>query len=140
MTIIHSQEIWFFINRTLKVTVERQRPKFHYTKDPSTSDTSSFPSGHAGQAFVMAFAADFLFEMPLWTKISMYSLATTSSLLRVAADRHFFTDTVVGAGIAYLGAWAAYSIFEEPEKDESESTDALSFKILPDRIKLTYRF
>lgn len=49
MTIIHSQEIWFFINRTLKVTVERQRPKFHYTKDPSTSDTSSFPSGLLGR-------------------------------------------------------------------------------------------
>lgn len=87
---------------TLKHTVRRQRPKAYYNDDypDSLQSRLSFPSGHSAAAFTAATALSQLNpEWPLIGHIGLYGLATTTAYLRIVADRHFFTDTAVGAVI-----------------------------------------
>ena len=88
----------------------------HILKDPNCVDLFDQNGYHltkAEQAFLVANVAHKLFNLPLWSSIGLYSLAVTSSFLRVAADRHFISDTIMGGGIAYLGTWIAYQIWED---------------------------
>jgi hypothetical protein len=81
---------------------------FH-TLRPDGSTHNSFPSGHTTQAFA---AATFLSEeykdrLP-WMPYASYMVASTVGFLRVANNRHYISDVLVGAGIGYLAMKTAY--------------------------------
>lgn len=81
---------------------------FH-TLRPDGSTHNSFPSGHTTQAFA---AATFLSEeyknrLP-WMPYASYSIASSVGLMRVANNRHYISDVLVGAGIGYLAMKTAY--------------------------------
>ena len=138
MTMIHAHNIWSFFTYTLKYTVERQRPKYYYTRDPKSSNTLSFPSGHTGRTFLMVSVADTLFDLPTWSRIGMYGFAGSVGVLRIASDKHFFSDVTAAMGIAYFSAWLSYKIFEEPHKTE-EKNIAYRLIIGPSYIGLRYQ-
>lgn len=76
---------------------------------PDGSSYNSFPSGHTTQAFA---AATFLNEeykdrYP-WLPYASYTAASSVGLLRVANNRHYISDVLVGAGIGYLSMKVAY--------------------------------
>lgn len=76
---------------------------------PDGSSYTSFPSGHTAQAFV---AATFLSEeykdrFP-WMPYAAYGTAATVGLLRMANNRHYISDVLLGAGIGLLSQKAAY--------------------------------
>jgi len=80
-----------------------------HTLRPDGSSYNSFPSGHTTQAFA---AATFLNEeykdrYP-WMPYASYTLASSVGLLRVANNRHYISDVLVGAGIGYLSMKVAY--------------------------------
>lgn len=80
-----------------------------HTLRPDGSSYNSFPSGHTTQAFA---AATFLNEeykdrYP-WMPYASYSVASSVGLLRVANNRHYISDVLVGAGIGYLSMKVAY--------------------------------
>jgi membrane-associated phospholipid phosphatase len=97
---------------------------------PSSDDCAgrdryvSFFSAHA--AFTFASASNTCYQhvkwglwgaAPAWVPCATsYSLATTTALLRVAADRHYLTDittgAVIGAGIGLLVPWFHYAAGE----------------------------
>ncbi len=134
MTIQHATRMWFFMNRLAKLTVERERPKYHYTKAKEFSDTKSFPSGHTGETFVAAFATTMVMDMPRWANVAILAGASSVALMRIAADKHYFTDVAVGAGIAYLGAWGAFTLFERSWGENVE------FEAKPNEVSVTFRF
>ena len=138
LTMIHANNIWHLITYTLKFSVERQRPKYYFTRDPSASNTHSFPSGHTGRTFVMAFITDKLFDMPPWSRVALYTLAGSVGLLRITSDRHFFSDVIAAVGIAYFSASLSCYLFEPPYSETVKS--GLSFGLGPNQFSISYLF
>ena len=87
----------------------RERPYAHAlspdekrTQDKTSDNNLSFFSGHASFAFAMATASGTVAELRGY-ELSPYiwgfglTLAAATGYLRIAADRHYFTDVVTGA-------------------------------------------
>ena len=89
---------------TLKYTVKTLRP------DGSTRN--SFPSGHTAFAFGGAqfLHKEYGYKSPLYS-IAGYAMATTTGGLRILNNRHWFSDVVVGAGLAMLCTEITYRIY-----------------------------
>ncbi|HPH65800.1 MAG TPA: phosphatase PAP2 family protein [Kofleriaceae bacterium] len=96
--------------QAIKFTTARQRPFVHYA-DPSraheTDDNMSFISGHSALPFSVATSAGIVahrrgYKMePLIWGVGM-TLASTTAYLRIAADKHYFTDVVGGSAMGAL--------------------------------------
>jgi hypothetical protein len=76
---------------------------------PDGSGYNSFPSGHTAQAFA---AATFLSEeykdrLP-WMPYAAYGLASSVGVMRMANNRHYVSDVLLGAGIGILSMKVAY--------------------------------
>lgn len=90
------------INQTTKFVAGRERP---YARDDAGTDRDgnlSFFSGHATMAFSLATSAGMIASLkgersaPLVWATGM-SLAVTTAYARVAADKHYLSDVLVGA-------------------------------------------
>lgn len=107
------------LQHVTKFAVGRQRPYAHYaapgTFQPTNEDNVSFFSGHTSLAFGLAVSAGrvatlrgYAIAPAVWTL--GISLAVTTGYLRIAADRHYLSDVLVGAAagsaIGYL--WPRY--------------------------------
>ncbi len=97
------------VNQLVKLVVARERPFVHAlspaqkraTSQPSDNDLSFF-SGHTTLAFSLAAASGTVASMRgyrlaplLWA--SGLGLGVVTGELRLAADRHYFTDVITGA-------------------------------------------
>ena len=113
-----------------KYMVGRARPeeeRGHWTRARSRSD-SSFPSNHASVAFaaVTPFAKEY--DAP-W----LYGLAAVGSAGRVAARKHWFSDTVAGGLLGYAtGSW-----LWNAQRKEGRST--VSFNTLPGEVSIAWQ-
>ncbi|HOZ98275.1 MAG TPA: phosphatase PAP2 family protein [Niabella sp.] len=76
---------------------------------PDGSNYLSFPSGHTANAFA---AATFLSEeykyKYKWMPYAAYSIAGSVGILRMANNRHYISDVLVGAGIGILSMKLSY--------------------------------
>jgi membrane-associated phospholipid phosphatase len=63
---------------------------------------NSFPSGHSLAAWAVASAVSHQYKDKKYVPWIVYGLASTASMARVTAQRHFLSDVVVGAGIGYV--------------------------------------
>lgn len=80
-----------------------------HTLRPDGSSYNSFPSGHTTQAFAAAtFLNEEYKERYPWMPYASYAVASSVGLLRVANNRHYVSDVLVGAGIGYLSMKVAY--------------------------------
>lgn len=83
--------------------------KATHTLRPDGSAYTSFPSGHTTQAFAAAtFLSEEYKERLPWIPYASYTVASSVGLLRVANNRHYISDVLVGAGIGYLAMKTAY--------------------------------
>ena len=94
----------------LKFTVGRSRP--NQTEQDSDefnpfSGNSSFPSGHATQAFTVASVLAFSFDDQPVVGGLAFVLATGVGLSRINDDMHYVSDVVAGA---ILGTWVGYEV------------------------------
>lgn len=105
------------VNQAAKFTAGRQRPFVRalpggdkrQTKHPDDNNLS-FYSGHANLTFALAVSSGTVATMRgySWAPVvwvTGLTAATAASYFRVAGDRHYFTDVLVGAGMgSALGA------------------------------------
>ena len=79
---------------------------------PDGFGTNAFPSGHTATAFA---AAEFLRmeykDVSPWYGIAGYLAATTTGILRMYNNRHWFRDILPGAGFGILSTKVAYWIY-----------------------------
>lgn len=76
---------------------------------PDLSDYRSFPSSHAAQAFLAAtFLSQEYGQKIKWIPYAAYSVASSVALLRMANNRHYVGDVLVGAGIGVLSQKISY--------------------------------
>ena len=91
--------------QAIKFTTARQRPFVHVAapgRATDTDDNMSFISGHAALAFSVATAAGMVahrrgyqLEPVIWAV--GFTLAGSTAYLRIAADKHYFTDVLAGS-------------------------------------------
>ncbi|WP_276911448.1 phosphatase PAP2 family protein [Hallella colorans] len=87
----------------LKYTVRSPRP------DGSTNN--SFPSGHTATAFMAAAMLDKEYgHVSPWVGVGAYGVATATGLMRMANNRHWLSDVMVGAGVGILSTEAGYAL------------------------------
>ena len=67
---------------------------------PDGSSDNSMPSGHTVQAFVSATLLDMEYrDTSPWISVGGYLCAATTGFFRVANNRHWASDVLIGAGI-----------------------------------------
>lgn len=76
---------------------------------PDGSTYNSFPSGHTAQAFAAAtFLSEEYKDRFTWMPYAAYGLASSVGMMRMANNRHYISDVLLGAGIGILSMKAAY--------------------------------
>ena len=92
------------LNQIVKFSVGRQRPYSYFNdSDEGGDEYLSFYSGHASTSFSAATSAAYVLsdkaspsmDIVIWS--SSLIVAASVAYLRVAADKHYFTDVLVGA-------------------------------------------
>jgi membrane-associated phospholipid phosphatase len=95
------------VTQLAKFTVGRERPYVHIRSPServrlrSSADNLSFFSGHAALAFALATSAGTVASMRRYSLAPVMwaaglTFATTGAYLRIAADRHYASDVLVG--------------------------------------------
>ncbi|NDW10070.1 phosphatase PAP2 family protein [Dysgonomonas sp. 520] len=76
---------------------------------PDMSEENSFPSGHAMSVFAGAhlLMKEYGHISP-WISVSGYAMASGVGFLRIANNRHWFSDVIVGAGFGILSVELSY--------------------------------
>ena len=108
------------ITTVFKSIIGRSRP---FTNEgggqfsPFTLNDSrlSFPSGHSTVAFVMSASLSKVIDR-WWADVLLYGLATGTAYARMHNDRHWLSDTVLGAAIGYYAVQWVY----DAEKHETD--------------------
>jgi len=76
---------------------------------PSESGMNSMPSGHTAQAFVSATILDMEYrDTSPWISVGGYAVATTTAIYRMANNKHWISDVLIGAGIGVLSTKVVY--------------------------------
>ncbi len=101
------------IAEVTKVAVARERPSYHYRLPGTTAQpkdrNESFVSGHTAEAFAMIMATTRVTaargRKTKWLWISGVPLAVATGYLRIAADKHYLTDVLAGAGVGIAAGY-----------------------------------
>jgi len=133
------------VNQLAKVLFGRERPFVHalppeekpLTAQPADNNLSFF-SGHTSGVFALAAAAGTIGTMrgyrwaPLVWSVGG-AIAATTAYLRIAADKHWLTDgvvgAVVGAGIGFAVPYFFHSAVDDPPP--ASGSAALRARALP---------
>jgi membrane-associated phospholipid phosphatase len=118
------------VNQIVKMSVGRQRPFVHYgnwsepDRAPDPDDNLSFYSGHTTFTFAVAAAAGTVsdlrgYDSAPWVWGIGLGIASTTGYLRIAADRHYLTDVLVGAATG-LAAGIALPRLLHPREEEGK--------------------
>lgn len=76
---------------------------------PDGSDNRAFPSTHTAQAFLAATFLSVEYGQKIkWIPYAAYTVAGSVAAIRMANNRHFIGDVLVGAGIGILSQKVAY--------------------------------
>jgi len=106
LPIVESEVTTLVATNIVKYTVGRQRPYAHFAAGVpfSLEDNLSFFSGHTSFAFatvvsagVVAHARGYAAEPYIWA--GGLTLAALTGYLRIAADKHYFSDVLIGAAV-----------------------------------------
>lgn len=122
--VLQSQIYSTFITHLLKTILGRARPYRDEGKDRFLffrldNDYWAHPSGHSTSAFALsATLSRRVGSLPF--SVLLYSLATVTVLQRIMADRHWLSDTVVGAAIGTVIGLAVVQAEEAREQARAE--------------------
>jgi membrane-associated phospholipid phosphatase len=124
------------INQLAKFAFARERPFVHFLPrapdavraltDSPSDDNLSFFSGHTTLAFGLATSAGTINTMRgyrlapvVWA--TGLTMATAVAYLRIAADKHYFSDVMIGALVGTLIGVGVPLIFHSPTTDGSSN-------------------
>lgn len=105
---VDKSAMYFISNALTGFTVKFIKKQTHKLR-PDGSDHMSFPSGHTASAFVAAeFMSQEYKDVSPWYGIAAYGVATATGGLRIANNKHWFSDVVAGAGVGILSTKLTY--------------------------------
>ena len=108
MMLVESMLMVGMVQQPLRMVVGRARPYMnqgHLSFKPFTveNDYASFISGHAWSAFTISTVLALQIDNP-WASVGLYSLALTTPVARMYADKHWFSDVLAGSVLGYFSA------------------------------------
>jgi hypothetical protein len=135
LLITEATSLAMLANVIVKYTVGRARPYvWQGTPDlyPATASDAnvSFFGGHTTFVFAVVVSGSTLFfmqDMPGAPYVLGVGLAVAgfTSYLRMAADKHYLSDVIVGAAVGSLVGWAVPYLFHRPDKGAPQAGDLL---------------
>jgi membrane-associated phospholipid phosphatase len=126
------------LTQLTKMLVGRERPFVHalapedktLTAHPSDNNLSFF-SGHSAEAFALAAASGTVSTLrgyrwaPLTWSVGGV-VATTTAYLRIAADKHWLTDVLVGAVVGAGTGFAIPLLFHSAVDERSSASTSMT--------------
>jgi membrane-associated phospholipid phosphatase len=126
------------VNQLAKFAFARERPFVHFLPrapdavraltDSPSDDNLSFFSGHTTLAFAIGTAAPMITTLRgyrlapvVWT--AGLTMAASIGYLRIAADKHYFSDVMVGAVVGSLIGIGVPLIFHSPNSTSTSSAN-----------------
>ncbi|KAA5534520.1 phosphatase PAP2 family protein [Taibaiella lutea] len=101
LILLKGEALMFVTVNILKYTTNELRP--------DAANIHSFPSGHTAQAFAAAtFLSEEYKDKYPWISYMAYGMAGTTGLLRIANNKHFVGDVLMGAGMGILSMKLSY--------------------------------
>lgn len=90
-----------------------------HVRRPDGSNTRSFPSGHTATAFMTAtmLTKEYGYKSK-WVGFGSYAMASGVGLMRMANNRHWLSDVMVGAGIGVISTELGYFLTDLIFKDK----------------------
>ena len=97
--------------QVVKFATRRQRPYAYFKNDKwetgSTEENIAFPSGHSSLGFAITAAAGMICHWRhYWTEPYVWgagiALSLSTEYLRMAADRHWMSDVLIGGGVGLV--------------------------------------
>jgi membrane-associated phospholipid phosphatase len=126
------------VQQPLRVIVGRARPytnEDNLTFNPFTTDGEygSFISGHTWSAVGLSYILAEQIDHPVATAI-LYTLAIVTPISRMADDKHWFSDVLIGGALGYYSARSIVKSHKDGSKNE--------LLIIPtsNGLSLVYRF
>ena len=105
-TVVYTQ----LVVQAMKMGFARRRPFATYGTDVlyKPDQNMSFPSGHSALGFAITTSAGMICHWRgYWTEPYVWgagiALSLSTEYLRIAADKHYFTDVLVGGAIGIIG-------------------------------------
>jgi membrane-associated phospholipid phosphatase len=99
--LLKGEAVMFVTVNVLKYTTRVKRP--------DGDARTSFPSGHTAQAFAAAtFLSEEYKDRFKWMPYAAYGLASTVGIMRMANNRHYIGDVLMGAGLGILSMKLSY--------------------------------
>lgn len=119
------------LEEVMKVTLDRERPlentgEGRFFHSPNRIN-AGFPSGHSINTFALASVFAHEYHDHLWVKILAYSYATGVALSRLAANRHFPSDTLAGGA---MGWFIGDYIYAKRHNSDIDHKPSISQRIL----------
>ena len=107
-------------------TVQGLKRTTHVVR-PDGSDNHSFPSGHTATAFMTAtmLSKEYGYKSP-WISVGAYAVSTATGLMRVANNKHWLSDVMVGAGVGIMATEFGYWLADVICKDRGLNHRAVS--------------
>jgi membrane-associated phospholipid phosphatase len=90
------------VSEVLKPIARRNRPNSGTDQGHFFDSGASFPSGHAIEAWTLASVLSYEYGRTKWVPAVAIGLATVVSTARFAAQQHYASDIVVGAGMGWF--------------------------------------
>jgi membrane-associated phospholipid phosphatase len=129
------------VSEALKPLTLRERPDYHAASEGERArypirdePLLSFPSGHGGTIIAMTSAAGVIahrrgyrLEPLIW--IAGLLLGTTS-YMRLAADRHYFTDVLAGYAVGFVVGGGVPWLFHRPRTTSAPQASSSSIPTL----------
>lgn len=97
-----------------------------HVRRPDGSNTRSFPSGHTATAFMAAtmLTKEYGYKSK-WVGFGSYAVASSVGLMRMANNRHWLSDVMVGAGIGVISTELGYFFSDLIFKDKGLNRPAI---------------
>jgi len=117
LVILESVVYTAFVTSLVKMVVARERPyaTFGTRHLEGVDDNLSFFSGHASMSFAAAtttslYLSNLFPENAWWISTLLHLGAGTAAYMRIAGDKHYFTDVLVGSAVGSLIGWAVFKL------------------------------
>lgn len=117
--VLEAHTFAMMITGVLKATTGRSRPfkqegNMRFSMFATENPNWSFPSGHATSAFAVSSALSTRIKKP-WATVGLYTLSTLTAMNRIYDDKHWLSDTIVGAAIGTAVGLAVGNMVNDEE-------------------------